>query len=62
VVAVLTVGAALLSQLVPDHRTRRLRSGFSTLGPATQAAVLAAGLTLIGVLGPDSVAPLYFPF
>jgi alginate O-acetyltransferase complex protein AlgI len=62
VVAVLTVGAALLSQLVPDHRTRRLRSGFSTLSPATQAAVLAAGLTVIGVLGPDSVAPLYFPF
>jgi D-alanyl-lipoteichoic acid acyltransferase DltB (MBOAT superfamily) len=58
-----TVAAALISQLVPDHRTRGLRARFSGLEPATQAIVLAAGLTLIGVLGPDGVAPfIYFRF
>jgi D-alanyl-lipoteichoic acid acyltransferase DltB (MBOAT superfamily) len=58
-----TVGAALVSQLVPDHRTRGLRARFSGLEPAAQALILAAGLTLIVVLGPDGVAPfIYFRF
>ncbi len=60
---VVTVVAALGSQLLPDHRTRALRLRFSGLEPAVQAAVLAAGLTLVAVLGPDGVAPfIYFRF
>jgi hypothetical protein len=57
------VVAAVVSQLVPGHRTRALRLRFSTLEPAAQVAILAAGLTLISVLGPDGVAPfIYFRF
>jgi alginate O-acetyltransferase complex protein AlgI len=59
----LTIVAALASQLVADHRTLGWRARFSTLGPAAQAAALAAGLTLVSVLGPDGGAPFgYFPF
>jgi hypothetical protein len=58
----LTIVAALAGQLVADHRTLGWRARFSTLGPAAQAAVLAAGLTLVSVLGPDGGAPFgYFP-
>jgi alginate O-acetyltransferase complex protein AlgI len=56
--AVLTIAGALASQLVPTQRTEALRARFSALGPAAQAGMLAAVLTLIGVLGPDGVAPL----
>ena len=60
---VATVAAALASQLVPDHRTRALRVRFSRLEWGAQAALLAAGLTAIAVLGPDGVAPfIYFRF
>jgi alginate O-acetyltransferase complex protein AlgI len=60
---VVVVVAAVVSQLVPGHRTRALRLRFSTLEPAAQVAILAAGLTLISVLGPDGVAPfIYFRF
>jgi D-alanyl-lipoteichoic acid acyltransferase DltB (MBOAT superfamily) len=60
---VATVVAALVSQLVPDHRTRAARAWFSRLEWGAQAALLAAGLTAITVLGPDGVAPfIYFRF
>jgi hypothetical protein len=60
---VATVVAALASQLVPDHRTGALRAWFSRLEWGGQAALLAAGLTAIAVLGPDGVAPfIYFRF
>src|SRR5215471_3787802 len=44
---VLTVAAALGSQLLPDHRTRALRVRFTALEPAVQVVLLAAGLTLV---------------
>ena len=60
---VATVVAALISQLVPYHRTGALRVRFSRLEWGAQAALLAAGLTTIAVLGPDGVAPfIYFQF
>ncbi|HKE73538.1 MAG TPA: MBOAT family protein [Acidimicrobiales bacterium] len=60
---VATVVAALVSQLIPDHRTGALRVRFSRLEWGAQAALLAVGLTAIAVLGPDGVAPfIYFRF
>lgn len=60
---VVTVALALAAQLVPDHRTDGVRARFSALVPAAQIAVLAAGLTLIGAMGPDGAAPFgYLPF
>jgi D-alanyl-lipoteichoic acid acyltransferase DltB (MBOAT superfamily) len=58
--AVLTIAGALAIQLVPAHHTDRLATRFSALGPAAQAGVLAVALTLIGVLGPDGVAPFIY--
>jgi D-alanyl-lipoteichoic acid acyltransferase DltB (MBOAT superfamily) len=59
----LTIVAALASQLVSDHRTLGLRARFSSLRPVAQVAVLAAGLTIIGVLGPRAAAPIgHLPF
>jgi len=61
--AVLVVIGALASQLVEDHHTAGLRASFSSLRPAAQAALLAAGLTLVGALGPEGAAPFaYLPF
>jgi alginate O-acetyltransferase complex protein AlgI len=60
---VATVAAALGSQVVPDHRTGPLRVRFSRLEWGAQAALLAVGLSLVAVLGPDGVAPfIYFRF
>jgi D-alanyl-lipoteichoic acid acyltransferase DltB (MBOAT superfamily) len=61
--ALATIAVALAAQLVPDKRGDRVRARFAALDPAGQVVVLAAGLTLIGVLGPDGVAPfIYFQF
>jgi D-alanyl-lipoteichoic acid acyltransferase DltB (MBOAT superfamily) len=61
--AVVVVAGSLAGQFVEDHHTARLRAGFSSLRPAAQAALLAAGLTLIGALGPDGAVPFaYLPF
>jgi D-alanyl-lipoteichoic acid acyltransferase DltB (MBOAT superfamily) len=61
--AILVVVGALACQLVSDHHTVAVRARFSALRPVAQAALLAAGLTLIGALGPDTPAPFaYLPF
>jgi D-alanyl-lipoteichoic acid acyltransferase DltB (MBOAT superfamily) len=61
--ALVTLAAVLASQLVTEHRTYELRTRFSALGPAAQVVVLAAGLTLVSVLGPDGGPPFgYLPF
>ncbi|HET8620978.1 MAG TPA: MBOAT family protein [Acidimicrobiales bacterium] len=61
--ALVTIAAALAVQLVPRRSADGLKARFTTLDPALQAVVLAAALTLIGVLGPDGVAPfIYFQF
>jgi alginate O-acetyltransferase complex protein AlgI len=52
-----TLAAALASQLVADHRTLGLRARLSSLAPGVQAALLAAVLTAVSVLGPDGAAP-----
>jgi D-alanyl-lipoteichoic acid acyltransferase DltB (MBOAT superfamily) len=60
---VATIVAAVASQLVPHHRTFDVRARFSSLVPAAQVAILAAGLTVIGALGPEGATPFgYFPF
>ena len=61
--AVLVVAGALACQLVADHHTVAVRARFSALRPLAQAALLAAGLTLVSALGPDGPAPFaYLPF
>jgi D-alanyl-lipoteichoic acid acyltransferase DltB (MBOAT superfamily) len=61
--ALATIATALAVQLVPRRSAVGLRARFGALAPALQAVVLAAGLTLISVLGPDGVAPfIYFQF
>ncbi len=61
VVAVIV--AAVVCQFLSDRRTLGARARFSTLTPVAQVAILAAGLTLVGALGPDGAAPFgYLPF
>jgi alginate O-acetyltransferase complex protein AlgI len=61
VVAVIAVALAL--QIYPHRPGTAVQARFSTLDPALQALVLAGGLTLISVLGPDGVPPfIYFQF
>jgi alginate O-acetyltransferase complex protein AlgI len=50
------VAGSLALQVVPARRTGALRAWFSALRPLAQAAVLAAVLTVVGVLGPDGAA------
>jgi D-alanyl-lipoteichoic acid acyltransferase DltB (MBOAT superfamily) len=58
-----TVLAAIASQLVPKAMAARAASRFGHLAPVGQGVALAAGLTVIDVLGPDGVAPfIYFRF
>src|SRR5262245_42765407 len=59
VVAVIAVALAL--QIYPRRPGAAVQARFSSLDPALQALVLAGGLTLISVLGPDGVPPfIYF--
>jgi D-alanyl-lipoteichoic acid acyltransferase DltB (MBOAT superfamily) len=61
VVAVVAVALAL--QIYPRRPGAAVHARFSSLDPALQALVLAGGLTLISVLGPDGVPPfIYFQF
>jgi hypothetical protein len=50
------VAGSLALQVVPARRTGALRAWFSARRPLAQAAVLAASLTVVGVLGPDGAA------
>jgi D-alanyl-lipoteichoic acid acyltransferase DltB (MBOAT superfamily) len=60
---VVTIVAMLASQFVPSEAVGRVQAGFSRLGPVAQGAALAAGLVLVGALGPEGVAPfIYFQF
>jgi alginate O-acetyltransferase complex protein AlgI len=61
--ALAVIAAALALQLGPRRPGAALQARFSSLDPALQALVLAGGLTLISVLGPDGVPPfIYFQF
>ncbi|HEX5367583.1 MAG TPA: MBOAT family O-acyltransferase [Acidimicrobiales bacterium] len=61
--AVLVVVGALAAQLAPAGAADGVRARFTTLAPAAQVAVLAAGLTVVSVLGPDGSPPAtYLPF
>jgi D-alanyl-lipoteichoic acid acyltransferase DltB (MBOAT superfamily) len=61
--AVLLVVGTLACQFVADHHTVAVRARFSALRPVAQAVLIAAGLTLVGALGPDGPAPFaYLPF
>ncbi|HEX6421434.1 MAG TPA: MBOAT family O-acyltransferase [Acidimicrobiales bacterium] len=61
--ALATVAVALAAQLLPLPQLLGLQARFSLLGPAAQAVVLAASLTVVGALGPDGPAPFgYLPF
>lgn len=51
------LAATVASHFVPTEVTYGARARFSTLAPAAQVAVLAAGLTLIAALGPDGPLP-----
>ena len=58
-----SVAVALALQIYPHRPGKAVQARFSTLDPALQALVLAGGLTLISVLGPDGVPPfIYFQF
>jgi len=61
--ALAVIGGALALQLGPRRPGAAVQARFSSLDPALQALVLAGGLTLISVLGPDGVPPfIYFQF
>jgi alginate O-acetyltransferase complex protein AlgI len=61
--ALATVAAVLVGQLVVLPRTDGLRARLSALTVPAQAVVLAATLTLVAVLGPDGAAPFaHLPF
>lgn len=61
--AVALIVATVATQFVPTHLTFGLRARFSSLAPAAQVAVLAAGLTMIDALGPAGGVPFgYLPF
>jgi alginate O-acetyltransferase complex protein AlgI len=61
--ALAVVAGALALQLGPRRPGAAVPARFSSLDPALQALVLAGGLTLISVLGPDGVPPfIYFQF
>jgi D-alanyl-lipoteichoic acid acyltransferase DltB (MBOAT superfamily) len=60
---VFTIVACIGAQFVPAGAVDRLQAVFGRLGPALQGAVLAVGFMIIGVLGPQGVAPfIYFQF
>jgi hypothetical protein len=60
---VATVVLMVAAQFVPPDAVARVQAAFGRLGPALQGVALAAGFLVIGVLGPQGVAPfIYFQF
>jgi D-alanyl-lipoteichoic acid acyltransferase DltB (MBOAT superfamily) len=60
---VVTVLLMLASQFVPDRIPQRLSVLFAQTPPVFQVLCAAVGLSLIGVLGPEGIAPfIYFQF
>ena len=59
----LTIGAAIASQFVPDDWVQQAEGAFARAGWAVQGLALGLGLVLVDTLGPDGVAPfIYFQF
>jgi alginate O-acetyltransferase complex protein AlgI len=59
----LAIAVGIGGQYVPTDLFGRLMAGFSRLSPVAQGACLALGLTVVGALGPEGVAPfIYYRF
>ena len=59
----LTIGAMMLSQFVPERAVEQLQVNFSRWGLLPQAATLGGFFFLLDALGPTGVAPfIYFQF
>jgi D-alanyl-lipoteichoic acid acyltransferase DltB (MBOAT superfamily) len=59
----LAIAVGIGGQYVPNDLFGRLMAGFSRLSPVAQGACLALGLTVVGALGPEGLAPfIYYRF
>jgi alginate O-acetyltransferase complex protein AlgI len=59
----LAIAVGIGGQYVPTDLFGRLMARFSRLSPVAQGACLALGLTVVGALGPEGVAPfIYYRF
>jgi alginate O-acetyltransferase complex protein AlgI len=60
---IVTIVAMIASQFVPPSVPRRAEVLFNRLAPVLQIALVAVGLVLVNVLGPEGIAPfIYFQF
>jgi alginate O-acetyltransferase complex protein AlgI len=60
---IVTIVAMLASQFVPPSIPRRAEVRFARLAPLLQIGLVAVGLVLVNVLGPEGIAPfIYFQF